>query len=97
MSAAKPTETLPLGWVAPGRQVSEIRLKVYGARVERTETVAQKAVHMVFHGIRYDPDATPCKCRACAGQDRDVKRNGRIAVGVGDLRVLVLRRSSDDG
>jgi hypothetical protein len=40
-----------------------ITFKVYGARVERTET----AVHMAFGQFKRDPDAKPCMCGVCMG------------------------------
>ena len=78
VSVVEPTETLPMEWVAPRVLTSGISLKAYGARVERTDAAVQEAVHVVFHRIRYDPDATPRTCRACSGQDRGVKRMGRL-------------------
>jgi hypothetical protein len=42
-----------------------IRLKVYGIRVVRTET----AVHIVCGAAPRDPDAPPCTCTFCLGDD----------------------------
>lgn len=55
---------LPVEWVAPVRErsaKSQIGFRVYGARVERTET----AVHVVFHRLRRNPNTVRCGCTPC--------------------------------
>ena len=67
------------GWVAPSRAPEPgIRFRVYGARVEHTATADRKATHMVFHPLQRDPDATPCTCKPCRGQDLAIAAMGRM-------------------
>ena len=66
-------------WAAPpGPPVSGIRFRVYGARVEHTMTTDQKAVHVVFHPVLRDPNASPCACGACRAQDLAIAALGRM-------------------
>lgn len=52
-----PASEFPLEWVAPYRPVtgiagiSGIKIGVYGARVERTETETQTASHIAFYEV----------------------------------------------
>lgn len=69
---------LPVEWVASRVRVKGIRVRVYGARVEHTATEVQKATHVVFHPLRRDPNALPCECRVCLGQDLAIAARGRL-------------------